>query len=342
MPTHCRAASRPALRPVLWLGLALALAGPAAAADAAPELLAWRLVPGRELRYRFTSDQLSHQQLEGRQFTTRQLHSLVWTMRVQELEAPEGPAIVRLRYDAVKVELDLMSTGRLRWDSTDPEDLKRQKDPTIRPYAALVGGELGFAMRPDGSVLEGSLVGLAAIRERVLQELGDGPFARHTLGVALSDAAVRSELERAFRVLPPEPAAPGASWRHRVVRPVPVLGGLAFDQDFRLAAFEQGPAGRLARIELVSAIAPAPGALPPPEPTPQDAFLQALAVEFQGGGGQGEVLFSLDAGCLLRSTLRSRMKLASRIGEPVASADGPGATRVATEVEQTITVELLP
>jgi hypothetical protein len=321
------------------VALALTLLLPLGAA--AQEALSWRLATGTQLRYRATSDQTSKQTVGDFDFETKQTLGLVWSLSVDEVDA-DSNAAVRTRYDEVRVDLNLMSTGRLSWDSTNPEDLKRYKDPTVKPYVELVGSEFGFSMRPDGGVVEGSVRGFDAIRKEIRKGVGGGPFAEATIMPALADEAIRAELERSFRVLPEGPVGPGARWENQVRRPVPVLGALRFDNTFRLARFEETEAGRVAVIELTVAITPAPGPEPPADAQPP-ALLEASHVEFVEGGGEGTVRFLVTRGCLEGSQLTSRMTLRSRAKEPVApnQSDGGSLQTVRTEVTQVVTVELL-
>jgi hypothetical protein len=311
------------------------LASTVLAADPPAPPLSWRLEKGAVLRYRYTTDQTTrHRQPNAPPETdaieTHQVERVEYRLTVLENDLATGTARVLCRYDQVAIELDTMALGKSAWDSKKEEDRARADDPAVRPFAHLLGQEFSFVLGADGAVSD--VRGLDAVRRAVMAGLEDSAYARTALGGVFSDEAVRGELERGFRCLPPRGAAPGATWRPPPFeQPIPLLGTLVYDVDSKLESLDGGTATTSFKVRLSKGAPPAPAA--------GDPIAQTIAVDLREGSGEGRAVFSATRGALERSEATFAMKLATRLLEPVAPKSGPKAVEALSEVAEKVTVE---
>ena len=313
------------------------LGGPHAGAG---ESLAWRFETGESLRYRLHSDQTARQlATDNSEATpsgqTRQVQTLEWTLSALDVSAMRVTTL-SCRYDALAVELDLLGYGHMRWDSANAEDRTRQSDPTIHPFAQLVSSTFQFALASDGSVRPDSLKGGDALRKAALTGMGDNTFVRVALGPALSDEAITNELSRAFAVLSSDAVNIGEEWTTQSTRPAPLLGELRFRTTYHLVGIETTEAGeRLATLTSRLAIEAEPGH------SGSGLKLEGMSVKLLSARGTGGLVFSVSGGHLVRSSMQAQMTLESTTTDPVAPSTGLQAITIRTQVDQTLTVELL-
>ncbi len=328
----------PRMRRLAALALAAAALAPLARAGD-PVTLAWKLEKGTVLRYRFSTEQVSVQRsvppdpAGGEGVQTKQIETIEYRLTVLDRDPASGAARIVCRYEHVAVELEQMMLGRIKWDSKKREDLARGSEPAVRPYARLLGQEFSFLLAPSGAVSD--VRGHDKVRAEVLAGLEDSPFAALALGGAFGDEAVRSDLERAFAILPPGPIEPGASFARTFDQPLPLLGTLRYETKTALEKVADGKAHLAFETALAAVGSPAPAAA-------ADPVASKIEIEFKGGKGKGTVVFDAAAGRLERSEGEVRMTLASRLLPPVAPKEGPGAASVVSEVIQRFTIERIP
>ncbi|HVY60709.1 MAG TPA: DUF6263 family protein, partial [Planctomycetota bacterium] len=271
---------------LLFLLLAPLLA--AAPALAAPVTLAWRLAKGATLRYRHTSDQTTLRHAPGAPASPdsdrRSVQRISTTYRLSVLEVDPTTSLPRVlcRYDALAIHFEMDPLGLVDWSSTKTEDLARAEEPSVRPFARLVGQEFSFLLGPDGSVRD--VRGLDAVRKAMMQGLEDSAFAKLALEGAFSDEAVCEQLERGFAVLPEKPVEAGATWSKRFEQPIPLLGTLAFDVAERLEKLDERRATIGLDVKLSTAA---------PPPATDDPIAQKVEVKLVSGSGSGTALWNL-------------------------------------------------
>lgn len=207
---------------------------PALAADG-PELLRWKLEPGREVRYILSQETIFDSTPEGAgkvHSERRQEVDLRWVVG----EVAEGAADVDLVVDRLR--------ARESRDGLPAEfayDTAAESPPAGDVHAArmvamlkaVAGARISFHLTPRGEVHDVRLPDeLAASLRR--------PDA--TGGVAMgSEEAVRNLIVPAMPFLPEGPSGSGTTWTRQLSAPMPMLGSLILDKTYT----DRGPrAGR--------------------------------------------------------------------------------------------------
>ena len=209
--------------------------------------------------------------------------------------------------------------------ATDPLSvmLKKSLSQAIdQPYTIVLG--------PTGEVQR--VEGLSKLAEKMFSGVSADPAAAGLLDglkASVSDDSMRSLLSQSFAQSPNRPLKIGESWTTEILQSNPMLGGTITSVKLTLKAVGGEDPKRLATIVTDSSIKQDPAK--PGSPNPMGMTLQLST-----GTGDGEQIFDLSAGRLVRSTVRMNLPMSM-------SGTGPdgSAMNLSTVVKGTTTTELI-
>ena len=216
--------------------------------------------------------------------------------------AADGAATLQIKYDAVKLDMRT-PMGQTVFDSASaapPSDpLGQQLAPML---AAIVGESLTLVIEPDGAVR--SLTGANKIKEKMTAAMPNAGGAM-TLGptggvdAMFGDEAMKGALGQSLATLPKAAVKTGDSWTTETKLPGPA-GEMLVANVFTLKSFETIDGREIARIGVVQQIRPNGNATP----------TGPMATKMEPGTGDGELLFDVKLGRVVRSSNNASLPMA--------------------------------
>jgi hypothetical protein len=196
--------------------------------------------------------------------------------------------------------------------------------------SAMIGEPFTVVMSATGAVQK--VEGFSRIFEKMLKFVPQGPGGPATMNAvkqSFSDEAVLNMMAQGFAQLPSRPVKVGESWNGQITTHNPVIGGLIIKSVSTLKAVDGSPADQVANIALKLTLeqdASAPAAANP----------MGLSIQIGEGAGEGEIVFDVTRGRLLRSTTRMTMLM-------TMSGQGPDGApmNMKSTTKSTTTLELV-
>jgi hypothetical protein len=156
--------------------------------------------------------------------------------QVQTLEvigARRGDGEIEVTNESIKVEGDLGMAGRISFDSTNPRDRQRARnDPTLAPFAGLVGKSFTMTLNEAGEV-------------RSLENAGDLAAAS-----GMTVAMFEAQVEQLWHVVPGEAVEVGETWSTRSTQAIPGVGEITVELDFEFVEMDTMEGLDVAVIEV--------------------------------------------------------------------------------------------
>ncbi len=329
-------------------GLAWLLAGagtlvadePATGTGGRKVALVWKWRKGEVVRYRNTTNQTLDQTVMGTAMQVKQKQVQVTKQEVTDVAA-DGTATVVCTFEAIKIDVENpLQGGGISYDSTNPEDAARAKDPQLAPVAGLVGETFTFKVDSRGKVSE--VKGFDKILDKMLESYPEAQreVARSMLGKSLGDESMRSQLEAAYHALPDGEVEVGASWKQDSSVTIPMAGTIVSHNTYTLQGFEAVGGKDCARIGTEGALEQTAKA----EPDPSNPFASLMEIAFKSGKIAGDIFFDPEGGRAIRQTSHQVMEMQTTVkkaGGGGAGGGGPAQMSMDQKLEQTTELELL-
>jgi hypothetical protein len=240
-----------------------------------------------------------------------------------------GKATLRETVTAIRREMNT-PTGRVVVDSTSPAPSTANPMAAMmaKSFSALVGSPITIVIAADGAVER--VEGASRIMEKVMAAAGSdaaaGPPAQ-VLKSMFSDETFRSMTEQAFTRFPPQPVKVGGTWKGRLTLGNEAMGKVAGALTFTLKSVEG--TGNAARAAIAVAMVLTQTSAPPPGP-------MNMTLKLGESKGDGDLLFDLGRGRILKSTMATEMTSAITMSGP----DGTPVT-VNNDAKTRMTMELI-
>lgn len=188
--------------------------------------LQWKWGKGKFYRYQQTQEmQMKMSGIPGRPEGSMETSSnqvMVISQKVAEVDE-NGAATLELKYESIKTEANNPMTGKITFDSTNEEDLKKaEENPAIAPLSLVIGRTFTLKMTNKGEVLE--VNGFGKLMEDVLKKLKseDNPAFKGFVD-AFSDKSMAKLFQQGYAQLPRDAIAVGDSWETALNFPIPSL-----------------------------------------------------------------------------------------------------------------------
>ena len=293
--------------------------------------LRYRWTKGDALRYRVT--QQTTTTITGipgmDNLTIDQSIIQVVKMTVAEV-APDGTATLNQSVESFKMNTasPMFNAG---YDSEKPDaatdDLSARLKAVLAP---MIGQSYNVVMAPTGEVVK--VEGISKLAEKMFSNMSADPASAGVLDglkASLSDESMRSLMGQSFAQAPNRPLKIGESWTSEILQSNPMLGGTITSVKLTLKTVGGDDPKRVATIGLDSSVKQDPAK--PASPNPM-----GLTLQLSTGTGDGEQVFDLAAGRLVRSTVRMNLPMSM-------SGQGPDGTpmNLSTLVKGTTTTELI-
>ncbi|MCZ6688068.1 MAG: DUF6263 family protein [Planctomycetota bacterium] len=224
----------------------------------------------------------------------------------------KGPAEIEQTWDRIKIYQDSGMT-KMSFDSDHPELAKDVPlgggDSSMSELLARqVGSKITITLEPNGK--ETKLSGMEALVKKMFEGLPEVPefeLATAKIKQDMTDEKMRcTVLQNQTLFLPPGPVSVGATWNIKEAMDVPLLGKMIYDWNCTLKAVEGSSGSRVAVISIQGDVKPADDG----------------AIDFMGGMAklkldkrtqEGEVLFDLDKGEVISSTINETSQMTLEI-----------------------------
>lgn len=264
---------------VLASGLAHGMACGVASGQTADLRYQWER--GQTLRYE--AGQETIQEMKGGMFDS---NSEVENRSVSEMTVVgvrDGAAEIEVTTTSIRVDADMgqMGGGRVQYDSENPDDRALENDPSILPFAFMLGKT--YTMTLDGAGELQELDGYAEIVDAMLEKVS--PQMRMGMGSALAEEVFAAALEQMWHVVPGEETEVGESWESHITQSIPMLGNLIIDVTYTFEGMQEHGGADLALISSVGTVS-IDGA-------------GGMGLEIKEGSLEGEILFDAGRGVLV-------------------------------------------
>jgi len=183
-----------------------------------------------------------------------------------------GDGQIEVTNDSIKVEGDTGVGGRISYDSTNPRDRRRASDPTIAPFASMVGKSFVMVLNEAGEVqnLEGHEE-LAALS-------------------GATDAMFEAQLEQMWHVVPGEEVEVGETWSTRTTQTIPGVGEITVELEYTFTEMDSMEGLDVAVIEVTGSASMGRG-----------ARVQGMRVSITESLVEGVIHFAPDLGLVIES-----------------------------------------
>jgi hypothetical protein len=240
-----------------------------------------------------------------------------------------GKATLTETVTAIRTEIN-GPMGRMVFDSASPAPSSTDPMSTAmaKSFSALIGAPVTIVIAADGAVQK--VEGASRIVQKIVAGMGSDAAAgpvEQILGSMFSDEALRSMTEQSFTHFAPQPVKVGGTWNGRIALGNQAVGKVAGALTFTLKSVEG--TGNAARAAIGVAMVLTQTTPPPPGP-------MNMTLKLGDSRGDGEVLFDLGRGRIVKSTMvagmTSTVNMTGRDGAPVT---------VNSNVKSTVTLELV-
>lgn len=271
-----------------------------------PHTLAWKFAPGEKQPFTLLEEVEEKTIDRGRQISQRRRTQLTF---MQEVKAVDTAGVAELAVTFERVQYrhttSLNPTAPVDFDSNARENLDRaQVDPSLKPFAALVGHTIAVFVTPRGDVRR--VTGYAELLDRVFDNLTDETFSslKAALRTQFSNETMARQLGQLYHLLPDRAVRVGDTWTGQSVVPMPFVGRLTVAQTYRLERVESLN-GRLVGTVAVASVYDQPEGVAPPAATGIDGF--HMTGRLKRGTLNGTFEFDIAAGQVVGSSLAQRM-----------------------------------
>jgi hypothetical protein len=254
------------------------------------------------------------------------------TMRmIADSVAADGTTSLKQTIESMNMNMEMpMGMGSVSYDTAKPDQASGPGAAELKTiFGAMIGQPFTLVVTSRGEVQK--VEGFAALTERMFKSMAPDPSTdaiRNGLSGMFSDESMKSMMSTGFGAFPERAAKIGDTWNTSVTVQTPVTGALMTTIGLTLKALEGSGAEQTARIATQITIKQTSK---PTGPMPM-----GLSLEMGEGGGDGEILFSVAKGRMLKSTTRTTTPM-----KMTGSAPDGTAMNMTTTVKNVVTVELI-
>jgi hypothetical protein len=291
-----------------------------------PPTLRYRWTQGETLLYRTTQQTVTavsgmpgagDAQLE--QTVTQDVR-----MVVENVDAA-GTATIRNIIDALVMEMT-SPMGTIGFDSARPA---KAGDPASEAMGQMlskfIGQSFTTVLLPTGRLEK--VEGFAAMMEKMAGTTPQDPGMAAAMKGLFSEESVRNMMSLSFGSFPDRPLKTGDTWVNQSTMSMPVTSPVTTSITMTMKGLEGSGDARVARIGTALSMKQDPSAPAAPNPL-------GFAMQIGDSSGDGELIFDVSKGRLLRTTTRLAMPM-------TMAADGAGMN-MKMLVKSTTTMELVP
>lgn len=324
---------RPRAR-ILTVALAISTGVYGVATEAVPQQVTLRYAwtKGETIRYRTTQEISSViSGLPGGMpdVTVTQTMAQVLASTVEDVAA-DGTATLKQLIESVKIDMNT-PMQKISYDSASPDAASGGGDAVMKNMlSGIVGEPYTVVLAATGSVQK--IEGVAALMEKMFKSLPQDPsgaMMSNTMRGMFSEDAMRNMMGQSFAVMPEKPVGIGETWTNETTVKNPMLGDLTTALASTLKSVDGSGAGRAATITTKLAIRKSASG---PSPTNPMGF----TMDIGESTGEGDLLFDMNKGRILRTAMRSVMPMTMSGSAP----DGT-AVNMKTDVTSIVKVELM-
>jgi hypothetical protein len=243
--------------------------------------------------------------------------------------AADGAATLHYAYESARWETNT-PTGTMVFDTASSDPANAGFPSAVRDMlTAMVGESFVVVMTPSGQITK--VDGIDRLMEKMFKSFQPDPATvplMETLKNNFSEDAIRKALTQASIQFPQQPLKPGDTWDRSATTTNPLVGGQMTTTLFTLKDVDTSSGSQVSTIATRVTIQSAD------EPT---AGLPGLKVRLTDSSGEGELIFDVTKGRLLRSTTRITVSMEMSMPGP----DG-NAMNLQSKASSSISMELLP
>jgi hypothetical protein len=293
--------------------------------------LQYRWSKGEDVKYRVvqqTTSQVSGLPGVG-EMNVEMNMSQVLRARVDDIAA-DGAATVTYVYESVRWDMK-SPMGMMSFDSAaaDSPGASAVPAPMKQALSALIGESFVVVMSRRGQVMK--VEGMNLLMEKMFKTIPPDPNmapVMEGLKKSFSDDSMRGMFAQGQIQFPDRALKPGDTWEQEQSMTNPIAGRMTTTTIFTLKAIDTS-GSRVARISTTSTIKSDPNA--------GTTGPMGLKIQLGDGTGEGELMFDIAAGRLLRS--ETRMTMPTQMSMPGPDGSAMNLKSVATSV---IAMELIP
>ncbi|MFH1226644.1 MAG: DUF6263 family protein [Planctomycetota bacterium] len=190
--------------------------------------LEWKFLKGNEYKYKMTQEMMSQTSAPMMDEQTMAMKQVInYSQKVLDVDAA-GSGTLETTYDTVKLNADIPMLGKIKFDSTNAEDVAalNDSDPAphkmfFRPFFVLIGKKFTVTMDKSARVLD--VKGITEFMDELLK--GNERFAEQ-IRASFGDKWYYSLMTQANTRLPASGIAKGESWTNEIEIPVPMAGSI--------------------------------------------------------------------------------------------------------------------
>jgi Family of unknown function (DUF6263) len=273
----------------------------------ADHTLRWKFTRGEKLNYNMVQEMTmsaSGGPIPAMNTTMHQEMDMTWD--VQGVDAKSGEAVIRQKFDRVKMKMTT-PVGGFEYDSkseTPPTGLGAMIAPM---YKAMTEGDFEITMTARGEIKD------VKVPEQVLTALKNSPGAAAMGDIATPDG-FKKMISQGALVLPKEAPKQGETWTTKVEMKNPAVGKQTVETTYRYDGTKEikGTKYAVIRPQLKMEFEnKAQGAQPG---QPQQPAQQQLQMKIKEQSSDGEVLFNIKEGRLHSTVLKQNVTIEANAG----------------------------
>ncbi len=292
--------------------------------------LQYRWIKGDDLRYRFTVQGSTTMSGMPGVAEMQMEQTSVQVVRLKVLDvAADGSATLSQTVESMRMEMSTQD-GKTVFDSAAADTAADSGPPELRAtLAAMLGEPITITMAPTGAVIK--VEGLSRIVDKMMKTIPQGGAAAlfvSQLKAGMTDEAVRSTFSQGFVTFPDHAVTTGGTWTGEFPMSIPNMGTLSTSKTSTLVGIESNsgsPVARIATAISMRQVAPSPQAGP-----------MGMTFKIADCKGEGEVLFDIAKGRVLKSSYKSDMPMTMSMPSP-----GGEQVNVKSLVRSTATMEIV-
>jgi hypothetical protein len=300
--------------------LAMGWPQPARAQAPAQVKLGYKFPEGKTLRYRTTWNSSQTDNLGGQEIQSSERETIVWTQSTGKRRG-DGMLPVEVKVESLRATLRLQGGIDLSFDSSKPGG--KIDEPDYAPQGDLykLASQVAYTVVLDGQNKVKAIEGAEKLQEKAKAAKLDAIAHEQVRGL-IEAGPLKDRFEQEHRNLPDGPARPGESWERTEAVD---YGGptLSVRKKYEYTGTEKRGDKALDKITFKVLEVKCPPD-DPKSPSPLKVTKSDLKVE----SSEGTILFDHEAGCLVESRERTRIK-----GNMTFSGEG---TDTATPVDFTL------
>jgi hypothetical protein len=274
--------------------------------------LRWKFTPGQKLNYNMVQDMTmgtAGGPLGPQSVTMRQ--EMVMTWQVEGVDEKTGEAVIKQKFDQVKMKMTLPGLGGFEYDSKSEEPPMGPAAMLAPMYKVLTQSEFELTMTTRGEIKE------VKIPEEVLKALKNSPGAA-SMGDMATPEGFKKMISQGALVLPEKEPKEGETWTTKVEVNNPMAGKQVIQTTYQYEGTREMDGVNFAVFK------------PKLEMTFEGT--EQLQMKVAEQDSSGEILFNVDAGRLHSSKLE----------QDVSIDVTAGGQTMQQKIEQKIDVKVTP